>query len=330
MKHTVIATSLLSLGLLGAPLFAQSERAPAQPGTVNYVEGSVSVDGQPVSSNQIGSITLEPGKELATQNGKAEVLLTPGVFLRVDSNSAVKLVSPELLNTQVAVERGKAAVEVDQIHDQNNLQVIDAGVTTRLKKTGYYEFNAGTPAVQVFKGKADVQLGNKTQEVKGHHEMTLTTANGEPVTYEKPANFDTSKAADGLYNWSQLRSEYLAEANNEAAGYYEGAGYDPGWYWNPYGFGYTYIGAGPFYSPFGWGFYPFGWGGWGGGWYAPYYGHRGYYRMGDGHIRGGEIRGGQVHSAPRGNTFHGSAGGFHGGMGGGMGGGAHLGGGMHR
>src|SRR5436309_2904611 len=133
MNYKIIAASLLGLRLVSAPVFAAE---PARPGTVNYIEGAAYIDGQQIDQKQIGNINLSPGQELTTGAGKAEVLLTPGVFLRVDDNSAVKMVSPDLTLTQVQIEKGRAGVEADEIHDQNNLQVIDAGVTTRLKKTG--------------------------------------------------------------------------------------------------------------------------------------------------------------------------------------------------
>lgn len=330
MKHRYFATSLLALGMLSIPLFAQSNTAqPARPGTVNYIEGTVALDGQQITAKQIGSLEMEPGQEITTGKGKAEILLTPGVFLRVDSNSAVKMISPDLTLTQVQIQSGRAAVEVDQIHEQNNLQIIDAAVTTRLVKTGYYEFDANNPQVLVFKGKADVEFDGRTRTVKGGHELALVAG------VDKPNGFDKDKAEGNLFQWSKLRSEYLAEANNQIAGEYAEAGYGPGWYWNPYGWGYTYIGVSPFYSPFGWGYYPFGWygGGWYGGyggWYGPrYYSHPSpYRRFGDRPSQGGAVR-----PAPA-PTFHsGGMSSFHGGMSGGggvrAGGGTHSGG-MHR
>ena len=262
----------------------------------------------------MGNATLEAGQELNTEAGKAEVLLTPGVFLRLDDNSAVKMVSPDLTLTQVELEKGRAAVEVDEIHDQNNLEVIDHGVTTRLEKTGYYEFDANQPEAMVFKGMAKAEVGDeKWREIKSHHELALTgEPNGQPLAKEKPADFDTH-TTDELYNWSNLRSQYLAEANNQMASEYYGAGYNPGWFWDPYAVGYTYMGFEPFASPFGWGFYPFGWGGFVGGYYGGWYGGRHwtngpYYHYGNNPVaRGGIYEGG----------FHGESG-FHGG---GMGGG---------
>ena len=332
MKLKAMTIPLLGLGLAVAPALAVEPGAPNQPvmpGTVNYVEGSVSVDGQPVTSQQVGNVTLQAGQELSTDQGKAEVLLTPGIFLRVGDNSTVKIISPDLANTQVEVEKGRAGIEVDDLQKENNVQVVDAGVTTRLQKTGYYEFDANSPQVMVFKGKADVELANgKTKEIKEDHEAVLQPN----LSSVKSSHIAENSSQDDLYNWSRLRSHYLAEANNQIAGEYAGSAYVPGWYWNPYGYGYTFIGGGPFMSPFGWGFYPLGWGyGWGGGWYGgwggyyghPYYGGHGR-RFGDTH--GGKAPHGSSRgfstprpSAPRAGGFHsmGSAphmggGGFHG------------------
>jgi hypothetical protein len=115
----------------------------------------------------------------------------------------------------------------------------------------------------------------------------------------KSTSFNPQNAEDGLYNWSRLRSQYLAEANNQIAGQYAGAaGFVPGWYWNPYMWDYTFISVGPYWSPFGFGFYP-PWGWYGGLWRGGFYG-RGYY--GGGFAAGG-FRGGFA-----GGGFHGGGG----------------------
>jgi hypothetical protein len=275
------------------------------------------------------------GQEISTGNGKAEVLLTPGVFLRLDDSSAAKMISPDLALTQVELDKGRAGIEVDEIHDQNNLQVIDNGVTTRLNKRGYYEFDANQPEAMVFKGEAHVQVNdNKWIKVKGGHEFALN--NGPQLASEKPAKFNENDAKDELYNWNSLRSEYMAEANNQMASQYTGPYAGPGWYWDPWAFNYTYMGFGPFASPFGWGFYPFGWVG---GFY-PYRGgfYRGYYHpvhpVRHGYVHLGGVHRGYIGGTVRGNPSHfenfhnsrgfenfhnsGNFGAFHGGANGGM------------
>lgn len=300
-KLTTIA--LAGVAALSIPAFGANT---ARPGTVNYIEGAAYLEGQPLTNKNVGNADLDPGQVLTTQKGKAEILLTPGVFLRLDDNSAVKMISPDLTHTQVELEHGRAGIEVDEIYKQNDLDIIDAGVSTQLVKNGYYEFDANQPMAMVFNGKAAVEVGDgKYKVVKDHHEFALAAAgNGMALAKEKATNFNTNEAKDDLYNWSGLRSQYLAEANNQIAGQYAGGpGFYPGWYWDPYAYGYTFIGMDPFWSPFGWGFYPFGWyGGWGGRW-----GYGGYGRIGG--FRGGYAGGG----------FHGGfgGGGFHGGGGGG-------------
>ncbi len=82
------------------------QAGPARPGSINFVEGQASIGTISVTPGAIGSLVLEKNQTLSTQAGKVEILLTPGVFLRVAENSSVKMVSPDLANTRV--EWGKA------------------------------------------------------------------------------------------------------------------------------------------------------------------------------------------------------------------------------
>ena len=341
MMSKVMTIALLATGLFGASAYcaaqaqvysptyganqAQTYNAPqsqpddngagmASPGAVNYVEGSVLLDGTPLARRDIGRATLEPGEVLSTEKGKAEVLLTPGVFLRLDDNSVLKMISPDLTRTQVELTQGRAAVEVDQIFPQNDLEIIDGGVGTQLVKPGFYEFKSGQPTALVFTGRAEIHEDNgRSKEIKDHHEATLAV-NADP----KSRNFDPRAAQDEFFNWSSLRSQYLAEGNNQIAGQYAGVqGFNPGWYWDPSMWDYTFIGLGPYWSPFGFGFYPpWGWYGgfWRGGFYGGhFYGPRGFYGgygrgayAGEGFSHGGGFAGGGF-----------AGGGFHGGGGGG-------------
>ena len=270
-------TLTTALAVLCAPaLFASDMQntqpaSSAVPGTLNYVEGSVSIDGQPVTQKSVGSVTLHPGQEISTDKGRVELLLTPGVFFRLGDNSEAKMVSPELTNTIIELDRGRAAVEVDQIYKENDLHVVENQVPVQLVKPGFYEFDASSDSVMVFKGEAAALRPNeKFVAIKSGHELNLS----EDAAL-KPVKFNANaQEQSGLYRWSSLRSDYLSQANQQIAGNYAD-GYAPGWYWDPYMIGYTFIGPSPFYSPFGWGFYPLGWAGgygWGFGGYGGYYG----------------------------------------------------------
>src|SRR5271168_2128105 len=96
---------LFLTALLCSPAWGNT--LPPQPGVVNYSEGQASIGGEPLNYNSAGSVKLSPGQALTTENGKVEMLLTPGVFLRVGPNSAVRMISPALENTVLSVDKGR-------------------------------------------------------------------------------------------------------------------------------------------------------------------------------------------------------------------------------
>jgi hypothetical protein len=255
------------LAAVSTPVWADT---PARPGTVNYVEGTVAMGGQSLDAKSTG-MEIREGQSITTLNGKTEVLLTPGVFLRLGPNSSMKLVAAGLTDTEVQLELGRAIVEVDQIFPENHLRVMQGSFAIELQKKGLYDFDAARNQVRVFDGEALIVEGTRRIEIKGGHEVSL--AMGADV---KSHGFDKKAFEDDLYNWSSLRSSYLAEANiGQARAYVNGPGFwGAGWYWNPWYSAYTFIpGDGFFYNPFGWGFYS--------PWFvyrAPFFGFHGGYR----------------------------------------------------
>ena len=247
-----ILLAFLLATLLTAPAWAADK---ALPGSINYIEGQASIGGEALGPKSVGSVTLEPGQSLTTGNGKAEILLTPGVFLRVGDNSAVKLVSTDLTNTEADLMKGQATVEIAEIHKYNQLRLDEDGAATYMLKYGLYAFDANRDQVRVLKGEALVQDNDKEVKVKGGRELDLNeTGKLKAAKFDKKA-YETS----GLYRFSDLRSSYLAEANVDMARQYYAGGsgwYGPGWYWDPWFWSYTWLpGDGIFYDPFGWGFY---------------------------------------------------------------------------
>lgn len=258
------AFCLAALPALGDVPNGQNNRGNPEPGSLNYVQGSAFLQGQQLNDQDLGSSQLAAGQVLHTTKGKAEVLLTPGVFLRLNDQSAVKMISPDISNTKIELLKGEAGLEVDE-NPSSNLEVVVQGVTTHLVKRGFYEFKANPPKVLVFTGQADVDTGNgNIQEVKKDREMLLAAG-----ANNKPQSFKAEGARDDLFHWSQLRSDYLAQANRQYTHEY-GYAASPGWYWNPWTPGWDWAWGRPGWGwGIGWGWGPgWGWGGpgyWGGG-----------------------------------------------------------------
>ena len=262
-----LATAFLATVALAA---ADTANMPP-PGTLNYVEGQVYVQGQEESPRSVGSTYLGPNQMLDTHNGYAELLLTPGVYLRLAHDSAVRMVSPDLARTQVQLTGGSGIVEVDELFKENNLRLMLDGTTTRLEKVGLYDFNANQPSVKVLDGKAVTYEGDQQVTLKKGHEVLL--AQGQPLVRQK---FNKNQVEnDPLYRWSKLRSEYATESNiaEGNALIATGGWWGPGWYWDPFWADFAFmpgwgIGWGPFGYPF---FSPWAVG------FAPYYGFWGGY-----------------------------------------------------
>jgi hypothetical protein len=257
----------------------------AQPGTVNYLEGEATLDGQPITMANVGSALLGPNQRLQTANGKAELLLTPGVFLRLAPSSSVKMISPSITNTRVELTGGEAMLEVAQYFPGNHIQIDVGSAATTVDKYGVYEFTAMPTMARVFDGKLTVNVNGRMKTLGKGDEAALDPNN--PKLKVKDFDIHATEKADELYTWSKLRAEYTAEANMSAAATYEGygSGYGPGWYgagwyWNPYYSQYAFLlGDGFLWDPFGYAFFSPGY--WG--IYAPYFGYGRGFAYGYGH-----------------------------------------------
>jgi hypothetical protein len=264
-----IGQAMLAVLVVAGLAVADTSNTMPPPGTLNYVEGQVSVQGQIQSPKSVGSTYLEPNQVIDTANGHAEMLLTPGVYLRLGDQSEARMISPGLADTQVQVTHGTAMVEVDELFKENNISVVMDCSTTQLEKQGLYAFNAGRPTVEVLDGKAVVTEGdNRVQLTKGHEALL---AESQPPVKQK---YDKSQVEDDpLYRWSKLRSEYATEANVDSGNMLlaEGGWWGLGWYWDPFWADFAFMpGMGMFWGPFGFPFFS----PWMVGW-APYYGFGG-------------------------------------------------------
>ena len=304
---------------LAAALSVAYAAAPAIPGTINYIEGQVKLESRALTAKSAGSVQLEPNQTLTTAHGKAEILLTPGIFLRVGDSSTVRMISTDLTDTRAELLQGEAMVEATELLPGNHIAILDHGAVTTLQKNGVYDFKAAPAQVAVYDGKASVVMNDQQLTLKKGKETLLAGK-------LKSQGFDR-KAPDTLYAWSDLRSEYGAEASmGEARTLVVNGGYwGPGWYWNPWWDMYSFIPGDFLYSPFGFGFYPPGLVG-----YAPFYGYGGFHRHGYfGHgFYGRGLPLGRVGGFGGGRAFTGGgfhSGGFH--SGGFHGGGFHGGGG---
>src|ERR1700739_3944455 len=202
-RWKAVAGSVFLAAILSVPAWGNDtdNRHNAMPGTLNYVEGQASMGDQTLDSKSVGMAELQNGQVLETGEGKAEVLLTPGVYLRLGSHSSVKMVSNSLTNTQVSLREGEVMLEVDQLYKENFIHISQPGGDTRVVKVGLYDFDANHQIVRVFDGKAIVSADERNTTVKKGHEVALNSARLKAVDFNKKE----LPQGDDLYRWSGLR-----------------------------------------------------------------------------------------------------------------------------
>src|SRR5215471_15789467 len=86
--------------LASIPALAQSVIS-THSGVVYFFEGSVYIGDQRLEQKFGRFPDIGEGRELRTEHGRAEVLLTPGVFLRIGEGSAIRMLSSKFSDTRL-------------------------------------------------------------------------------------------------------------------------------------------------------------------------------------------------------------------------------------
>src|SRR5579884_134326 len=174
----VLTSSCLAFALAALPgssVWAQSVIS-AHSGLVHYVEGRVLLQDREIDPKFGEFPDIKNNQVLKAEQGRAEVLLSPGVFLRVAENSSVRMVSNRLADTRVELLSGRAMVECADVLKENLVTIQVGGDSIRLLKNGLYEFFASPSSVRVYQGEAAVESASGQVTLKKGHEATLTAA----------------------------------------------------------------------------------------------------------------------------------------------------------
>jgi len=257
-----VSFAILLTGATGA--WAQ-QVISAHSGVIHYVEGQVMLDGKAVQLKPTEFPDVKNGSTLAAEDGRAEVLLTPGVILRIGESSSFKMISNSRSDTQIEVLTGAAIVEVGELLPSNAITLRCHDTRMELTKRGLYRVDAdGNGRFRVYEGEARVTEGAQTLLARKGRQILLAAV-------LDMNSFDV-KDTDELLRWASRRSEYLAQANISSARsagssgytsgylgglYGNGFGYGGTWAYNPWFGMFTYLpfGNGMYYSPFGYPYY---------------------------------------------------------------------------
>jgi hypothetical protein len=188
----------------------------AKAGGINAITGEASVHSKGETDWQQLSITddLNAGDRVRTaSDGRVEILLNPGSYLRVGGNSELELSDNTLANLEVRLLRGTAIVEATGADGlELNINISTPHTNFAIVRQGLYRLNVvPEDATELIVRKGRVILSDSHTKVKGGNKVVFNATNFSVAKLTKEEKKATDQEEVDV--WSKSRAETLAKAN---------------------------------------------------------------------------------------------------------------------
>jgi hypothetical protein len=204
-NYRTFAFSILAMAL--APVGLAQSVISTHAGLIHFFEGPVYLGDQPLESHPGKFVSVPRGAVLRTAEGRAEVQLTPGVFLRMGQHSAIRMIANDLADTQVELQTGSAIVDSGEPNEGTSVTLIYKDWRVRVVQKGIYRIDSAPPCLWVREGEADVLTGPAGQPIVVEAGMSLPFAS---VLVPEHASLEPN---DALSDWAGGRSESISADN---------------------------------------------------------------------------------------------------------------------
>jgi FecR protein len=217
VSFTVSVSLIVCCAIAG---FAQNREKfviSAKAGGINAITGEARVHARGETDWQQLLITddLDAGDRVRTANdGRVEILLNPGSYLRLGGDSEVELSNNTLENLEVRLLRGTAIVEATGADDLDlNINISTPHTKLAIVRQGLYRLNVVPEnATELIVRKGRVILSDSHTKVKGGNKVVFNATNVSVAKLTK----EEKKAVDAqdVDTWSKDRAKTLAKANS--------------------------------------------------------------------------------------------------------------------
>jgi hypothetical protein len=208
--HGCAFRTLAVLAALALPAVAQSVIS-THSGIVHFFEGAVYLGDQPLESHPGRFSSIPTGAELRTADGRAEVLLTPSVFLRLGERSTIRMIANELSDTRVELLSGSAVVDTAEPTPRTSVTLIYSNWSVRFPERGQYRIDCDPARLWVLQGKAEVSTQANVKPISVGQGMSLPFA---PVLVPDRT---VDQPRDALRIWAEGRQQSISTDNAIAA-----------------------------------------------------------------------------------------------------------------
>lgn len=193
----------------------------AKAGGVNFVAGDVKTrraGGQDWQSVSVKDDIKDGDSARTGADGRVEVLLNPGSYLRAGASTELEFTDTSLDNLRLRLARGSVVVEATGYESTDlSIQISTPQTRVEVVRAGVYRIDitqAGETVVSVQKGRALIGEGSAALVVKGGKEARVAGAGGVEVAKLQKKD---KKQRDELETWSRDRGKELAKVNNALA-----------------------------------------------------------------------------------------------------------------
>jgi hypothetical protein len=212
----LFAFALAGLGIVSVDA-QERERfvISAKAGGINAVTGRTGVHAQGSSEWEQLTIkdNLEAGDVVKTGgDGRVEMLLNPGSYLRVAENSEFELTNNSLDNLEVRLISGTAIVEATGADDtEMMINITTPHTKMAIVRRGLYRVKVVPGDVtELIVRKGRVLLADSQTKIKGGRKLVFSGLTFSEAKLEK-----ADKEFDDFDSWSKQRAEMIAQVNRK-------------------------------------------------------------------------------------------------------------------
>lgn len=221
MRAPAWAFCIVFLAAVSVPPVRGQSVISVRSGLVHYFDGAVYVADRPLESHLGKYASIPEGEKLRTEHGKAEILLTPGVFLRVGENTTIRMINTSLADTKVELVSGSAILDSLDAGAGRLCTLIYKNWTLTQTQKGVYRLDSDPARVTVREGDVEVLADGAHSQVsvEGGMEMPLAAVLVPDKTSPDKTSSDNASGAapDALQEWADGRAQSVAADNEISA-----------------------------------------------------------------------------------------------------------------